>query len=107
LEADIADNLAAEKSRALGVESGLQAQISSILSNTDEVALNSLAELVTEFSNNGSSITQALQSESSRAVDIEGDLRERIVALEAAINALQSQAAPGDGGVSEDAAAEA
>jgi hypothetical protein len=107
LEADGARNLDAERVRAEGAEAGLQAQISSILSNTDAVALNSLAELVTEFSANGNSFTESLQTENERAVGIEDDLRARIADLEAAINALQSQAAPGDGGVNEDAEAEA
>ena len=102
-----ATNLSAEQTRAEGVESGLQAQISSILSNTDAVALNSLAELVTEFTQNGSTIASSVTAETTRAEAIEADLRARIADLEAAINALQSQAPPGEGGVDENAEAEA
>ena len=39
--------------RATTVEQSLQTQISALLSNTDSVALNSLAELVTDYRENG------------------------------------------------------
>jgi hypothetical protein len=45
-----------EKSRAETEESKLQSQISSLLANTDAVALNSLAELVSDYSQNNTTI---------------------------------------------------
>ena len=55
----------AEASRAQSVEAGLQSQISNLLSNTDAVALNSLAELVADYRLNGSGLE-------SRIVYLEG-----------------------------------
>ena len=49
-------SVSAESKRASEAEAGLQNQISNILSNTDAVALNSLAELVADYRNNGSSL---------------------------------------------------
>lgn len=45
-----------EKSRAETEEAKLQAQISSLLANTDAVALNSLAELVSDYSQNNTTL---------------------------------------------------
>lgn len=45
-----------EKARAEAVEAGLQNQITALLSNTDAVALNSLAELVTQYSQYNTSL---------------------------------------------------
>ena len=45
-----------ETKRAQSVEAGLQSQISNLLSNTDAVALNSLAELVADYRLNGSGL---------------------------------------------------
>ena len=42
-----------ERQRAEGVETGLQTQISNLLSNTDSVALNSLAEIVADYNSLG------------------------------------------------------
>ena len=38
-----------EKTRAEAAEADLQSQISNLLSNTDETALNSLAEIVQDY----------------------------------------------------------
>ena len=54
-----------ESSRAQTVEAGLQSQISNLLSNTDAVTLNSLAELVADYRLNGSGLE-------SRIVYLEG-----------------------------------
>lgn len=48
----IADDLT-EKTRAEAAEASLQSQITSVLSNTDAVALNSLAEIVAKFNADG------------------------------------------------------
>jgi hypothetical protein len=45
-----------EKARAEAVEAGLQNQITALLSNTDAVALNSLAELVSQYSQYNTSL---------------------------------------------------
>lgn len=45
-----------EKARAEAVEAGLQNQISALLNNTDATALNSLAELVTQYSQYNTSL---------------------------------------------------
>ena len=51
-----------EFARATGVEAGLQNQISALLSNTDSVALNSLAELVADYRENGSTVAASIAS---------------------------------------------
>ena len=61
----------AEISRATGAESGLQTQISNILSNTDATALNSLAEIVTEFQNADSTLTGVVGSHGTRLTSLE------------------------------------
>ena len=50
------NQLMVESGRAQTAEAGLQSQISSLLSNTDAVALNSLAELVADYRVNGSGL---------------------------------------------------
>ena len=50
------ERILAETARAGAAEAGLQSQISSLLSNTDAVALNSLAELVADYRVNGSGL---------------------------------------------------
>ena len=52
-----------ETTRALGAESGLQTQISNLLSNTDGVALNSLAELVADYNAGAATYTAALNAQ--------------------------------------------
>ena len=52
----------AENARATTVEAGLQNQISALLSNTDSVALNSLAELVADYRENGSTVAASIAS---------------------------------------------
>ena len=49
-----------EISRATGVEASLQPQISALLSNIDDVALNSLAELVTDYRQNGQGVADSI-----------------------------------------------
>ena len=76
--------IANETARAQQIESSLQQQISSLLANTDATALNSLSELVQDYSANGSGITAALQA----AVD-------RINQLEQTVAALQNSSTSG------------
>ena len=64
-------SLANETARAQQVESQLQQQISSLLSNADGVALNSLAELVADYSANGSGVNTALQAALARIDQLE------------------------------------
>ena len=52
--------LTSEITRATGVEASLQTQISALLSNTDAVALNSLAEIVTDYRENGQGVASSL-----------------------------------------------
>lgn len=54
------ERILAETARAGAAEAGLQSQISSLLANTDAVALNSLAELVTDYRVNGSGLEARL-----------------------------------------------
>ena len=83
--------IAAEATLARTAEANLQTQITALLSNTDAVALNSLAELVTEFSTNGSTITSSLQDEVARATAAENAAIVRLDAIEAMLLALQNQ----------------
>ena len=69
----------AEATRALAAETSLQGQISSLLANTDGVALNSLAELVADYRLNGTTVTSSLDAAVAR-----------IDALEAMVAALQA-----------------
>ena len=55
-----ATSINTEVTRATGVEASLQTQISALLSNTDAVALNSLAELVTDYRQNGSTVAASV-----------------------------------------------
>ena len=63
---------------------GLQQQISSLLQNTDTTALNSLAELVADYSANGYGVTTALNAALAR-----------IDQLEQTVAALQNSSASG------------
>jgi len=74
-----ADASSAEKTRAETAEAGLQSQISSLLSNTDAVALNSLAELVADYSTNGNTVTTSLNAALVRITQLEAT----IIALQA------------------------
>ena len=71
-----ADDLT-EKNRAIAAEAALQLQISNILNNSDAVALNSLAEVVTSFTNADSTLTGALALLQSSF----DDLKDRVDAL--------------------------
>ena len=66
--------ITAEETRALGIEGGLQTQISNILSNTDETALNSLAEIVTSFQSADGTLTGAVAGHGSRLTTAEADI---------------------------------
>ena len=57
----IADDLT-EKTRAEAAEANLQSQITSVLSNTDAVALNSLAEIVAKFNADGVTYSDRLSA---------------------------------------------
>ena len=61
-----------ETGRAQTVEAQLQSQISSLLSNTDAVALNSLAELVADYRVNGSGVSSNVSALADRVVFLEG-----------------------------------
>ena len=61
-----------ESGRAQTVEAQLQSQISSLLSNTDAVALNSLAELVADYRVNGSGVSSSVSALTDRVVFLEG-----------------------------------
>ena len=78
-----------ETARAQGAEGSLQAQITSLMANTDATALNSLAELVADYSQNGSGVTAALTAAVAR-----------IAQLEATVAALQNTRAIRDPGKS-------
>lgn len=61
-----------ESGRAQIAEAGLQSQISSLLSNTDAVALNSLAELVADYRVNGVGVSSSVSALAARVVFLEG-----------------------------------
>ena len=67
-DSDLNAKIEAEILRATGVEGGLQNQINNLLSNTDETALNSLAEIVTAFQGADGTLTGLV---SSNAADID------------------------------------
>ena len=60
-----------ETARAIQIENELQQQITSLLANTDATALNSLAELVADYSANGSGVNTALQAALARIDQLE------------------------------------
>ena len=76
--------IANEMARAQQIENELQQQITSLLANTDATALNSLAELVADYSANGSGVNTALQAALAR-----------IDQLEATVAALQNSSGSG------------
>ena len=97
-----ADSIAAEVTRATGAEgsittayqladTNLQTQINNILNNTDEVALNSLAEIVTAFSEADDVFTVSVQT---NANSISTETSNRIAqdsVLNASISNTQSE----------------
>ena len=64
--------LLAEVARSTAAEAGLQTQISSLLSNTDAVALNSLAELVADYRVNGMGVSSSVSALADRVLFLEG-----------------------------------
>ncbi len=81
----------AEYSRAVSVEASLQTQISNLLSNTDGVALNSLAEIVADYGSVGvTSGTRfsAIEAAATAAATAATAAAARITALEALVAAL-------------------
>lgn len=62
----------AETARATSAEAGLQTQITSLLANTDAVALNSLAELVADYRLNGTGVSSSVSALAARVVFLEG-----------------------------------
>jgi hypothetical protein len=77
-DSDLQSAIDAEISRATSAESGLQSQISNVLSNTDATALNSLAEIVAEFQNADSTLTGAVSDHGTRLTDLEGRTTDNI-----------------------------
>ena len=71
------------------LEQGLQTQIQNLLSNTDDVALNSLAELVQQYTANGATYTSSLATEVARAQAAQLAAVTRLNALEAMVASLQ------------------
>ena len=66
------NQLMVESGRAQTAEAKLQSQISSLLSNTDAVALNSLAELVADYRVNGSGVSNSVSALADRVLFLEG-----------------------------------
>ena len=86
----------AETARATVVEQDLQSQISSLLANTDVVALNSLAELVTDYRQNGQGVADSIASyQASNDAALAAALA-RINLLETFIVQLQGTTGGGD-----------
>ena len=68
---NLGTTIANETARAQQIENNLQQQITSLLANTDATALNSLAELVADYSANGSGVNTALQAALARIDQLE------------------------------------
>ena len=86
----------AETARATVVEQDLQSQISSLLANTDVVALNSLAELVTDYRQNGQGVADSIATyQASNDAALAAALA-RINLLETFIVQLQGTTGGGD-----------
>ena len=86
----------AETARATVVEQDLQSQISALLANTDAVALNSLAELVTDYRQNGQGVADSIASyQASNDAALAAALA-RINLLETFIVQLQGTTGGGD-----------
>ena len=82
--------VAGEKARAEAVEARLQTQISNLLSNTDEVALNSLAEIVADYTTNGADHSAALAAQALKQENERIASDARIAAIEALLEQLQA-----------------
>ena len=82
--------VAGEKTRAEAVEAGLQTQISNLLSNTDETALNSLAEIVQDYTDNGVTVTAALAAQALKQENERIASDARIAVIEALLEQLQA-----------------
>ena len=78
ISSDVTGAIAAEETRATTAEAGLQSQISNVLSNTDATALNSLAEIVTEFQNADSTLSGVIGGHGTRLTDLEGRTTDNI-----------------------------
>ena len=99
VDSDLNAKIEAETLRATGVEGSLQSQITGILSNVDEVALNSLSELVTAFQNADADLSgvitsnqldiSTLQSEMGVIQPIVSDHSTTLVGHEQRITALE------------------
>jgi len=63
-----------ETARATGVEAGLQSQITNILSNTDQTALNSLSEIVAEFQSVDGTLVGLINSNAADISTLETDV---------------------------------
>ena len=82
--------VAGEKTRAEAAEADLQSQISNLLSNTDEVALNSLAEIVQDYTDNGADHSAALAAQALKQENERVASDARIAAIEALLEQLQA-----------------
>ena len=89
-DTDLETKISDEASLARAEEGKLQAQITSLLSNADESALNSLSELVADYTDNGVTITTSLNAEIERAQAAEAAAVARLDAIEAMLLALQA-----------------
>jgi len=84
------EGVVGEKTRAEGVEAGLQLQISQLLENTDETALNSLAEIVADYTANGVTHTAALAAQALKQETERAASDSRLAAIEALLEQLQA-----------------
>lgn len=73
-DSDLDARIDTEIARATGVEAGLQSQISNILSNTDQTALNSLSEIVAEFQSVDGTLVGLINSNAADIATIEADV---------------------------------
>jgi hypothetical protein len=100
IEADITaveQALISETSRAQSAENNLQGQITSILTNTDPAALDSLSEIVTAFQSADSNLNNAISGLSTTAAN---NLANEALARENADDALQGQITTISGNIS-------
>lgn len=73
-DSDLDAKIDTEIARATGVEAGLQSQITNILSNTDQTALNSLSEIVAEFQSVDGTLVGLINSNAADIASIETDV---------------------------------
>lgn len=90
-ENTLTTNLNTEITDRINAIANLQTQITNLLSNTDETALNSLAELVADYTANGANITSNLNAEISTRQSERAAADARLNALEIAVANLQGQ----------------